>query len=39
MVAPLLLLALNRRTRFQRGRTDYVVLGAGLGAGFGPGLP
>jgi hypothetical protein len=34
-IAPLLFLALNRRTRFQWGLTDYVVLGAGLGAGFG----
>lgn len=34
-VAPLLLIALNRRLRAQLGLTDFVVLGAGLGGGFG----
>ena len=34
-VAPLLLIGLNRRVRAQFGLTDFVVLGAGLGAGFG----
>lgn len=34
-LAPLLLVAWNVRIRRQWGLTDYVVLGAGLGAGFG----
>lgn len=34
-LAPLLLIAWNVRIRRQWGLTDYVVLGAGLGAGFG----
>jgi hypothetical protein len=34
-VVPLLLVARHLRTRFQWGLTDFVVLGAGLGAGFG----
>lgn len=34
-VAPLFVVGLHVRARFQWGLTDYVVLGAGLGAGFG----
>jgi hypothetical protein len=34
-VLPMLLLALNRRIRAQWGLTDYVLLGAGAGSGFG----
>lgn len=34
-VLPLVLIGLLLRQRFQWGLTDYVVLGAGLGAGFG----
>ena len=34
-IAPLVLIGLNVRSRLQHGLTDYVVLGAGLGAGFG----
>jgi RsiW-degrading membrane proteinase PrsW (M82 family) len=34
-VAPLLLVGINVRSRLQHGLTDYVVLGAALGAGFG----
>jgi hypothetical protein len=34
-IAPLLLIGLVLRNRFQWGLTDYMVLGAGLGAGFG----
>jgi hypothetical protein len=34
-LVPLLLIGINVRSRLQHGLTDYVVLGAGLGAGFG----
>lgn len=34
-IVPLLLIGINVRSRLQHGLTDYVVLGAGLGAGFG----
>lgn len=34
-LAPLLVVALHLRGRFQRGLTDHVLLGAALGAGFG----
>jgi hypothetical protein len=34
-IAPLALLAASVRRRFQYGMTDYVLLGAGFGAGFG----
>jgi RsiW-degrading membrane proteinase PrsW (M82 family) len=34
-VAPLLLIGINVRSRLQHGLTDYVILGAALGAGFG----
>lgn len=34
-IAPLFVLGLQRRTRLSWGMTDYLLLGAGLGAGFG----
>jgi RsiW-degrading membrane proteinase PrsW (M82 family) len=34
-IVPLLLVGMNVRSRLQYGLADYVVLGAGLGAGFG----
>ncbi len=34
-ITPLLLVGWHLRSRFQLGLTDYAVLGAGLGAGFG----
>jgi hypothetical protein len=34
-VVPLVLVALHARTRLQWGLTDYVLIGAGAGAGFG----